>query len=96
MRRIFQAPVSTPIESFFIETNVLPLRFVIMARRIMYLHTLLQKPDSELVKSVFPTQQNFTGKNDWINLVKDDLEKCQISLSESEIMVWIMPFTLYE
>ena len=85
MRRIFQSPVSTPIESFFIETNVLPLRFVIMARRIMYYHTLLQKPDSELAKTVFLTQQKLTVKNDWINLVKDDLQQCQITLSESDI-----------
>ena len=53
LRRIFQSPVSTPVESLFIESNVLPLRFVVMARRIMYYHTLLQKPDSELAKSVF-------------------------------------------
>ena len=30
MRRICQAPISTPVESFFIEGNVMPLRFVIM------------------------------------------------------------------
>ena len=85
LRRIFQSPVSTPVESLFIESNVLPLRFVVMARRIMYYHTLLQKPDSELAKSVFLAQQKFTVKNDWVIQLKDDLEQCQITLTEDEI-----------
>ena len=85
MRRIFQAPISTPVESFFIEANVLPLRFVILGRRIMYYHTLLQKSDDELVKTVFATQQKFSVKNDWIIQLLDDLSQCDISLSESEI-----------
>ena len=85
MRRICQAPISTPVESFFIEGNVMPLRFVIMGRRIMYYHTLLQKSDDELVKTVFVTQQQFSVKNDWIIQLQDDLSQCGISLSESEI-----------
>ena len=85
MRRIFQAPISTPVESFFIEANVLPLRFVIIGRRIMYYHTLLQKSDDELVKTVFATQQQFSVKNDWIIQLLDDLSQCDIALSESEI-----------
>ena len=47
MRRIFQCPISTPVESYYIEADVIPLRFVIMGRRIMYYHTLLQKKDEE-------------------------------------------------
>ena len=36
MRRIFQSPISTPVESFYIETSVLPLKFVIIGRMLMY------------------------------------------------------------
>ena len=48
-------------------------------------HTLLQKPDSELAKSVFLAQQKFTVKNDWVIQLKDDLEQCQKTLTEDEI-----------
>ena len=51
----------------------------------MYYHTLLQKSDDELVKTVFATQQKFSVKNDWIIQLLDDLSQCDISLSESEI-----------
>ena len=85
MRKIFQSKISTPVESFFIETNVIPPRFVILGRRIMYYHSLLQKKDDELVKNIFLTQQKFSVKNDWIETLKNDLNQCQINLSESEI-----------
>ena len=85
MRRIFQSPISTPVESYYIETSVLPLKFVIIGRRLMYYHNLLQKDDSELVKMVFLTQGKLSVKNDWINYLKDDLSLCQIVLSENEI-----------
>ena len=51
----------------------------------MYYHTLLQKSDDELVKTVFVTQQEFSVKNYWIIQLQDDLSQCGISLSESEI-----------
>ena len=85
MRRIFQSPISTPVESFYIETSVLPLKFVIIGRRLMYYHNLLQKDDSELVKMVFLTQGKLSVKNYWINYSKDDLSLYQIVLSENEI-----------
>ena len=47
IRKIFQSPISTPIESFYIETNLMCLRFIIMGRRLMYYHTILQKTDEE-------------------------------------------------
>ena len=45
MRQIFQTPVGTPKESFYIETSVLPIRFVIIGRRLMFLWSILQKND---------------------------------------------------
>ena len=36
MRQIFQTPVGTPKESFYIETSVLPIRFVIIGRNLCF------------------------------------------------------------
>ena len=85
MRRIFQSPFSTPIKSFYIETNLMCLTFIIMGRRLMYYHTVLQKTDAELVKCVFSTQQKFNVKNYWIISLRDDLKQCNILKSETEI-----------
>ena len=41
-RKVFGAPISTPIESFFIETNTIPIRYILMGRRLMYYWNLMQ------------------------------------------------------
>ena len=84
-RNVFGAIVTTPIESYFIETNSVPLRYIIMARRIMYYWNILQKDDSELVKKVFVTQRSLVTKNDWVTQLENDLSECRISLSEEQI-----------
>ena len=84
-RNVFGSMVTTPIESYFIETNSVPLRYIIMARRIMYYWNILQKDDSELVKKVFVTQRSLVTKNDWVTQLENDLSECRISLSEEQI-----------
>ena len=85
MRRVFDCPVSTPIESFYLETSTIPIRFILMGRRLMYLWTLLQKSEKELAKQVYNTQKLFPVKKDWILQVQEDMEKCQIVLTDEEI-----------
>ena len=51
----------------------------------MYLWTLLHKSDNELAKRVFDTQKKFPNKNDWVLQVREDLEMCQLELTDEEI-----------
>ena len=51
----------------------------------MYFWTILNKPDSELVKQVYSAQKIAPYKNDWILQIKDDLDMCNIELTETEI-----------
>ena len=85
MRRVFNCPVSTPIESYYLETSTIPIKFILIGRRLMYLWTILQKDDNELVKKVFDTQKKFPVKNDWVLQVQEDLLLCKIDLSDEEI-----------
>ena len=85
MRKIFNCVSTTPTEAFYLETHTLPLRFVIIARRLMYYWNIVQKPATELVHQVFQTQKLCRVKNDWCVQVEDDLRYCGINLSENEI-----------
>ena len=85
MRRVFDCPVSTPIESYYLETSSLPVRFILMGRRLMYLWTILHKNDSELVRKVFDTQKQLPVKNDWVLQVEEDMHKCKLELTEEDI-----------
>ena len=84
-RRLFDVPRCTAIESFYLETAAIPVRFLLVKRRLLYYWSILTKSDEELVKKVFKAQKSFPVKNDWIFQIKDDLEICKIELSENEI-----------
>ena len=64
LRSPFNAEMGTPIESLFIETATVPLRFILQSRRIMYYWTILKKEENELVKRVFVTIKKFRTSND--------------------------------
>ena len=85
MKKIFEAPSSTPKESFYLETSVLPLKFVLIGRRIMFLWSILNKNESELVKQVYNVQRSFPFKESWASLVWNDLEKCNIDIIEESL-----------
>ena len=84
-RKLFQVPNCTAIEAFYLETSSLPIRFILMGRRLLYYWDILHKNESELVKKVFYSQKKFAVKNDWVLQVQCDLNECKIDLSETEI-----------
>ena len=85
MRSLFNAGMGTPIESFFIETSSIPIRFILKGKRIMFYWELLRKGGHELVKRVFKATKEFKDKTDWVSQVEEDLSSCDINLTEDEI-----------
>ena len=73
MKRIFEAPVTTPIKLLYLESGCYPLRFHIKARRVMYLHYLVNRDQNELVSKILNAQINDPTKNDWHSTVQKDL-----------------------
>ena len=84
-RKLFKCPITTPIETYFMETHTIPIRFVLVSRRLMYYWNILQMNEDELVKRVFTAQQISSCRNDWVLQICDDLKLCKISKSEEEI-----------
>ena len=84
-RHLFKSGAGTPIESFYLSTNTLPIRHVIIGRRLMFLWTILQKSESDLVKKCLNAQLISPAKNDLATTFKNDLEKCGITLTMIEI-----------
>ena len=85
LRKVFNCISSTAIESFYLEANILPFRHIIIARRLMFYWSILQKSESELVRQVLRTQQLSPVKNDWTLQISADLDMCGITLTELEI-----------
>ena len=84
-RRLFEVPRCTAIESFYIETSSIPVRFLLVSRRLLFYWTILQKDDDELVKKVFNAQKTFPVRNDWVCQIQSDLETCGIDQTEEEL-----------
>ena len=86
-RRLFEVPNCTTIEAFHLETSTIPIRYLLMKKRLNYYWDILQLDESELVKKVFNGQRTLSVKNDWFLQIQKDLEDCDINLIESEIRV---------
>ena len=85
IRKLIKGHAKAPKEAFFMETGLLPIQFVCMKRRMMYLHHILSKPKSELIRKVYEVQQQITTKNDWYSLVQDNKKELMINKSDEEI-----------
>ena len=82
---ILTAHPKIPLEALYLETKSVPIRFIIASRRIMYLHTILQKDETEMVKKAYEVQKINPSTGDFIEIVKQDCEKIGLDLSDEEI-----------
>ena len=78
LRRILQAPMSTPSEALYLETGAIPISFVLQGRRLMFLHYMLKLDKTEMLSQFFYAQWNNPCKNDWTLTIKKDLEEFMI------------------
>ena len=85
MRRILECPSSTPKEMLYLELNCLPIRFIIMSRRLNYLSTILKENEDSLLFKFFQAQLKTPTKNDWALTVQKDMEYLDINVPMSEI-----------
>ena len=79
LRKLFQVPVSCPIEALYLETGCIPIRVIISLRRVKYLRHLLERDRSEMISKFFYCQWRKPLKQDWTEQVKRDLEILEIS-----------------
>ena len=65
LRGILKAHSKTPRAALYLETGCIPIRYLIMKRRIMYLHHILGKSPDELIHKVYMAQKSNPVKDDW-------------------------------
>ena len=58
----------------YLETAQLPIINVITVRRLLYLHTILTRHDTELIKQMYSAMKDNPIKGDWIHLVQKILK----------------------
>ena len=84
-RKILNAHSKTPIEAIYLEIGVYPLRFHLMKRRIMYLHSILQRDNGEITKEIILLQKRECYKGDFYDQVKNDMNDLGINDCDYQI-----------
>ena len=78
MRKLLKAHSKTPIETLYLELGILPLRFYLMERRVLYFHEVMNRPDDELTKQIVVLQKQNNVRGDFYPQVQEDLKKLGI------------------
>ena len=85
LRKILSAHSKTPKELMYLELGALPVRFILMSRRINFLWYLINDKEGSLLKRFFKAQCDQPIRGDWVSTVNQDLIELDINLSFEEI-----------
>ena len=87
LRAIFRAPKTTPIEMFYLELGILPLREIIRKRRLSFLHYILRQRKGSIIYQVFEAQKRCPTSKDWVTMINDDLKILNMNLKFEDIKI---------
>ena len=74
LRSLVKGHSKTPLEFLFLEAGATPIRFLISSRRLMYLQTILKRPQQELIRRVYTAQKHDTLPGDFYQQVQKDFD----------------------
>jgi hypothetical protein len=85
LRGLVKAHAKVPLEHLYLETAALPIPYIVSARRLIYLQTILHRSDEEITKRIYMCQYNNPSPGDWCNLVEEDFNQIGIHMSREHI-----------
>ena len=78
LRKLLEVGQGCPKEMLFLETGLWPLRYIVMSRRLMFLHYILNEEKNSLIYKFLQAQIKKPVKDDWILTVMENLEELDI------------------
>ena len=85
LRRTMETPACTPTPMLYLELGCIPIRYVIIGRRLMYLQYLLQQEEDSLLYSFLMAQLENPVQGDWVEQVKKDLIEVELNIPFEQI-----------
>ena len=85
LRSILRCHDKVAIECIYFEVGLLPYKYEIIRRRLMYLWKLLHVDKEELIYRVYRSQQLTSHPGDWVRLVNRDKEAIGLEISDEKI-----------
>ena len=69
-----------------LELGVIPVKFVIMEKRLNFLKYILGENISSMIRQVYEALKGDSRKGDFVSLIKTDMEELSIEITEEEIV----------
>ena len=86
LRKILGCSRQVPSEMLYLTLGILPIKFILIIRRLMYLHHILQqKYQKTLLYQFFEAQWKNPKCNDWVSQIREDLNEIAINEDFNEI-----------
>ena len=85
LRNVLSAHSKTPTETLYLESGNIPVRFILMSRRLNFLHYILNEDKDSLLRTFFTAQRESPVRGDWVMTVTKDMEELGINLTMEEI-----------
>ena len=85
LRKVLNAPRSTPKEMLYLETGCVPFREIIRKRRILFLHYILNESERSFMKKFLMKQIQTQKSKDWISQVITDFKLLGLDLTIESI-----------
>ena len=85
IRDIMNCSSFVPKDLLYLELAIIPIRYIIQTRRLLYLHHILQQDIGSLLYRFFAAQLENPTRKDWVSQILDDLEELEIDFELEEI-----------
>ena len=85
LKGLITAHAKTPLEHIYLETAALPIPYVIMTRRLIYLKNILDRPEAEVIKKIYKCQRAKPSPGDWCHIVDIDFEEIELTINDDLI-----------
>ena len=85
LRGLINAHAKVPLEHLYLELAALPIKYVMSARRMIFLQTILKRNDNEITKKIYKLQKEDPLPGDWCKLVEEDFNTMNLHMSDELI-----------
>ena len=85
LRKVLSAHSKTPKETLYLESGNTPIRFILMTRRLNFLHYILNEDENSLVRRFLQAQMEGSERGDWVTTVRADMEELEMNMTLEDI-----------
>ena len=85
IRRLLNVAKTAPKVGLYMEFGIMPIKFIVKTRRLLYYWHILQRKKDELISRFYSAQKYSPSDGDWVYQIEKDKADVELKLSEAEI-----------